>query len=93
MFYGIASLILGYLMLRSGYLPRILGALWVLAGLGFVIENLVWIFAPADASLFLLPQIIAVLSLGLWLLVRGVDVGKWNEKENDAVAASAGVPS
>ena len=89
-FYGIASMILGYLMFRSGYLPRILGALWVISGLGFVIGNLVWIFAPADASFLLLPQVIASLSLGLWLLVRGVDVGKW--KEHEALAASAHVP-
>src|SRR5262249_33802382 len=45
-FYGIASMLLGYLIVRSGYLPRVVGALWVLGGLGFVIGNLVWIFAP-----------------------------------------------
>jgi hypothetical protein len=79
--YGIASMILGYLMFRSGYLPRVLGALWVLGGLGFVIASVVWLFAPADASLLLLPQIAAVLSLGVWLLARGVDEVKWNERE------------
>ena len=79
--YGIASMILGYLMFRSGYLPRVAGALWVLGGIGFVIATLVWIFAPAHASLFLLPQIIAVLSLGVWLLVRGVDDVKWNQHQ------------
>jgi hypothetical protein len=90
-FYGSASLILGYLMVRSGYLQRVVGALWVLGGLGFVIGNLVWLFAPADASLLLVPQLIATLSLGLWLLVRGVDVGKWQETE--ASASSGRVPS
>ena len=76
--YGIASIILGYLMFRSGYLPQALGAIWVVGGLGFVVGNLVWIFAPASASFFLLPQLVAILSLGLWLLVRGVDATEWN---------------
>lgn len=83
--YGIASMILGYLMFRSGFLPRVVGALWVLAGLGFVIGTLLWIFTPTVASLFLLPQIAAVLPLALWLLVRGVDAEKWNQ----AAAAAA----
>jgi hypothetical protein len=79
-------------MVRSGYLPRVLGALWVLGGLGFVTSNVRWVLAPAYAFPFLpVPQLIATLSLGLWLLIRGIDVGKWNE--NEALAASAGVPS
>ena len=91
-FYGIASIVLGYLMWRSGYLPRALGALWVLGGLGFVASTLALVLAPADASpLLLVPQILATLSLGLWLLVRGVDIGKWQER--GAVAAYASVPS
>jgi hypothetical protein len=81
MHYGVASILFGYLMVRSGYLPRVLGALWVLGGLGFVISNVVWVLAPADASPFLLaPQLLASLSLALWLLVRGVDVEKWRER-------------
>jgi hypothetical protein len=80
MFYGIASILLGYMMVRSGYLPRVLGALWVLGGLGFVAGTLVQVLAPAGASsLLLVPQLLAGLSLGTWLLVRGVAVGKWNE--------------
>jgi hypothetical protein len=53
--------------------------------IAFVIGNLVWIFTPANISLLLLPQIIALLSLGLWLLVRAVDTEKWNQA---AVASS-----
>ena len=90
--YGVASILFGYLMMRSGYLPRVLGALWVLGGLGFVTSNVVWVLAPASASFILVvPQLLASLSLGLWLLVRGVDVGKWNER--GAVVAYGSVPS
>src|SRR5205814_3631917 len=38
-FYGLASAIRGYLIFRSGYLPRILGVLLVLAGFGFIARN------------------------------------------------------
>ena len=80
-FYGVASIVLGYLMYRSGYLPKPLGALLVLGGIGFVTRNFVLVLAPAHASsALLLPTIIAMLLLALWLLVRGVDVPKWEEK-------------
>jgi hypothetical protein len=81
LFYGFASIILGYLMFRSGYLPRVLGALLALGGLGFVTSNILYVIAPASTSfLLLVPTILAMLLLGLWLLVRGVDVAKWNER-------------
>jgi hypothetical protein len=77
LFYGFASIILGYLMFRSGYFPRVLGALLALGGLGFVTNNILFVLAPASASfLLLVPTILAMLLLGLWLLVRGVDVAK-----------------
>lgn len=79
--YGIGSIILGSLMFRSGYLPQVVGAIWVLGGAGFVISSLTWIFAPAAAAPFLLPQIVGLLVLAVWLLVRGVDVSKWNERQ------------
>ena len=80
-FYGVASILLGYLIMRSGYLPRVMGAIWVVAGLGFVTTNVTYVLAPAYASAFLLvPQLIATVSLGLWLLLRGVNVERWNKR-------------
>ena len=79
-FYGLASLIRGYLIYRSGYLPKILGVLLMIAGAGFIVENLAIVLAPAYASGYLLlPVGIAELSLILWLLVKGVDVPKWKQ--------------
>jgi hypothetical protein len=79
--YGVASMLFGYLMWRSGYLPRVVAALWVLGGIGFITSNVVWVLAPASASsLLVVPQLLASVSLALWLLVRGVNVAKWNAR-------------
>ena len=79
-FYGIPSILLGYLMFRSGYFPRVLGALMALGGLGFVVRNFLLVLAPAWASsLLLLPMTLAVLPMTVWLLVKGIDVRKWEE--------------
>jgi hypothetical protein len=86
-FGGVGSILLGYLIFRSSYLPKLLGALMAVSRLGFVIRSFALALAPASASLgvlLLLPTGIAMLSLALWLLVKGIDVPKW-----DARAAAA----
>jgi len=85
-FYGVGSTLLGYLISRSGYIPKVLGALVALGGLGFIIMNFTLVLAPAYASnVLLLPTPIAMLVLALWLLVRGVSDEEWQER----VAAAA----
>jgi hypothetical protein len=80
-FYGVGSVLFGYLIFRSGYLPRLLGVLLAVSGLGFVVRTFLLVLAPASASLaLLLPTVVAGLALTVWLLVRGVDVSKWREK-------------
>jgi hypothetical protein len=79
--YGIATSIRGYLMYRSEYLPKWLGALVVIAGIGFILKNFMLVLAPAFPSdLFLLPMPLVVLSMMVWFLVKGVDVSKWEAK-------------
>jgi hypothetical protein len=78
-FYGIATLLRGYLIVRSGYLPKFVGVLLVIAGTGFIVTNFALVLVPAYASdLLLLPMFLAVLSLALWLLVKGVDLDRWD---------------
>jgi hypothetical protein len=86
-FYGIASVLRGYLIFRSGYLPRFIGVLLMLAGLGFITKSFTRVLAPAYASdALLLPMFLAGVSLTVWLLVRGVDVPKWQAKhQGDAM--------
>ncbi len=80
-FYGVASILRGLLIYRSGYLPKLLGALLALAGLGFVAKNFLFVLAPAYPTWFLIPpMMLALLALALWLLLKGVDVRKWEER-------------
>jgi hypothetical protein len=77
-FYGVAWVLRGYLIFRSGYLPKLLGVLMTLGGLAFIARNFLLALAPtyAPGSLLLL-MLPGGLSLPIWLLAGGVDVRKW----------------
>jgi hypothetical protein len=83
-FFGCFCLVIGYLIFRSGYLPKALGVLMQIAGLSYLTNSFALVLAPAVANrLFpaiLLPAFVAETSLCLWLLVKGVNVPKWQEQ-------------
>jgi uncharacterized protein DUF4386 len=83
-FFGFECITLGYLIFRSGYLPRALGVLMPLAGLSYLTNSFALLLAPAVAArlfpVILLPAFVAETSLCLWLLVKGVNVPRWREK-------------
>jgi hypothetical protein len=82
-FFGFACLVYGYLLFRSGYFPRTLGVLMAITGLSYLANSFTLILAPAYAGrifLILVVALIGELSLCLWLMVKGVNVPKWNEK-------------
>ena len=84
-FYGVAWVLRGYLIFRSGYFPRFLGVLMTLGGLGFIARNFLLVLAPAYApSSLLLLMLPGGLSLTAWLLVKGVDLPKWEAKAGSA---------
>jgi hypothetical protein len=47
-FYGVAWVLRGYLIARSEYLPKFVGALLVLGGLAFIARNLTRVLAVID---------------------------------------------
>ena len=78
-FFGFFCLLIGYLVFKSTFLPRIIGVLMVIAGLAWMTFH----SPPFGAKYF--PYILAVGVIGegsltLWLLVIGVNVPKWQEK-------------
>ncbi|HEV2063969.1 MAG TPA: DUF4386 domain-containing protein, partial [Thermoanaerobaculia bacterium] len=71
-FFGCVCLVDGYLIFRSGYLPRLIGVLMQLAGLCYLTNSFALILSPSLAHrLFpaiLLPAFVGEASLCLWLL-------------------------
>jgi len=85
-FFGFYCLLIGYLILRSTFLPRFLGALMVFAGFGwltFLSPSLSQLLYPYNLA----PGIFSEGVLTLWLLVKGVDAQKWEEQASAARAA------
>ena len=86
-FFGFACLVYGYLLFRSGYFPRAIGVLIVIAGLSYLTNSFTLILAPAYAGLVLPVLVLALigeLSLGLWLIVKGVNVPKWEKRARES---------
>ena len=82
-FFGIYCLLIGYLIFKSTFLPRILGVLMALAGLGwltFLSPPLANHLSPYNLVLGFLAELL----LMLWLLVRGVNVQRWKEQASAA---------
>ena len=77
-FFGPYCLLIGYLIFRSTFLPRILGVLMAFAGVGWLI-----FLSPLENRLSAYLKtlgFVAELSLCLWLLVKGVNVARWKEQ-------------
>jgi Domain of unknown function (DUF4386) len=86
LFLGCCFLIHGYLIFKSGFLPKLLGILIQIAGLGYLTNSFTLILDPNLTAwtfpIIILPVFIAETSLSLWLLVKGVDVNKWELKQS-----------
>jgi hypothetical protein len=86
-FFGLHCLGVGYLILRSTFLPRPIGVLMFLAGLGWL-TFLSTPFADSVMPFNMMVSGIGELSFTLWLLVKGVDVQRWKEQASSATSAS-----
>ena len=85
-FYGTAAVVRGYLIVRSGYLPRTLGVILIFGGASFIAKNFAIVLAPKlDLPYLIFPMFLAMLSLTLWLLIRGIDRARWDAMQAAAV--------
>jgi len=80
-FFGLYDLLIGCLILRSTFLPRILGGAMAVAGLGWLML-LSPLLARHLSPYILVLGFLAELALCLWLLGMGVNVARWKELES-----------
>jgi Domain of unknown function (DUF4386) len=89
MFYGFDIICIACLVLRSTFLPRVIGVLLAIDGVAYLVSGLSDLLAPGFAAHLVpwidLPTIVGEGSLCLWLLVIGVDVERWKERARAAI--------
>ncbi len=74
---------MGYLVFKSGYIPRILGVLLIIAGFGYLIDSFAVFLLPkfyATISQFILFATYGEFFFPLWLLIKGVNVEQWEKR-------------
>jgi Domain of unknown function (DUF4386) len=82
-FFGLWCILIGYLIFRSTFLPRILGVLLAISGLGWVtylcppLAQYLWRYIAAASALGEIP-------LEFWLIVMGLNVQRWKEQASAA---------
>lgn len=82
---GCFFLVAGPMIYRSGYLPKVVGALYTAAGVGYVAHTFTLVLVPAAANTVLMIAGPLILlgegSLSLYLLIKGVNVDGWNRRQ------------
>ena len=86
-FFGFACLVRGYLIIQSGFLPKALGVLLLIAGACYLVNSFALLLAPAFAQAIfpavLVPAFVGELCLALWLLIKGVNLPQWYRRINE----------
>ncbi len=74
MFFGLHLLVLGYLVYRSGYMPKVIGGVLMFVGLVYLAQSFGSILVPDAKALFTAISSLAFLEIAfpVWLLIKGV---------------------
>lgn len=91
-FFALSLVLTGWLVIRSGFFPKVIGLLIVLAGIGYFAQSYGTIVAPDAAGL--LANVVLVLAIpgelifALWLLIKGIDEDAWRRRSAQPLEAT-----
>ena len=75
-FFGFYCLLVGYVLFKSKMVPKLLGILYMVSGIGYLLSNFTMLLSKGFAnplfSYVAIPIFIGELSLCLWLLIKGI---------------------
>ena len=83
-FLGLHAILLGYLIFVSGYFPKFLGVLFMLASLGYFIDSFSLLLLPnyvPGQAFIAIPIALAEIAFPLWLLFKGINLEQKGSKE------------
>lgn len=79
-FWGLWLFPFGYLVYKSGFLPRIIGVLLIIGGFGYLIQYPATLLLPNLNTNIIFFTAWGELLLPLWLLIKGVNVEQWEKR-------------
>jgi hypothetical protein len=86
-FFGLWLLPLGYLIYKSGFIPKIVGVLLMVACFGYLIDVFTFFLIPSFEVVVSEYTFVGELVLLLWLLIKGVNVEQWERRALESAAA------
>jgi hypothetical protein len=86
LFFGLHLLVFGYLVYKSGYLPKFLGILLLVVAFCYLIQDFGNMLFPQYKALFTSIGSLAFLEIAfpLWLLIKGVNVEQWQKRVSES---------
>ena len=79
-FWGLWLFPMGYLVFKSGYIPKIIGIMLMIGCFGYVVDSLTFLLYPNFGLTFAEYLFIGEVALPLWLLIMGVNVERWETR-------------
>jgi hypothetical protein len=83
-FWGLWLFPLGYLVFKSGFLPKVIGILLLVAGVGYLVDFALFFLFPAITITVSEFTFVGEVLLLLWLLIKGVNVEQWKKRALEA---------
>jgi hypothetical protein len=84
LFWGLWLFPMGYLVFKSGFLPRILGILLMIGCAGYLIQSFAAFLLPNLAVDIALFTFWGEVLFPLWLLIKGVNVEEWKKRAHES---------
>ncbi len=78
-FWGLWLFPMGYLVFKSGYIPKIIGILLMIGCFGYLADSFLFLLYPDFGVKFAEFMFIGEVALPLWLLIKGVNVERWEK--------------
>ena len=79
-FWGLWLFPMGYLVFKSGFLPKIIGVFLIIACFGYLTDSFIFFFVPDFGITFSEFTFLGEAMITFWLLIKGVNVEEWEKR-------------
>ena len=79
-FWGLWLFPMGYLVFKSNYIPKIIGVLLIIGGMGYLVDFVTFFVFPTFGVVLSEYAFLGEVLMVFWLLIKGVNVEQWEKR-------------